>query len=96
MNFKQANKLADFLNGLSSETRGKILCFVGDKEYSVNDICEGINEKQSYVSQQLKILHEKEYLVKKKIGTKVLYRLKNKKILEIFNAVADYVASDHK
>ncbi|MCK5685761.1 winged helix-turn-helix transcriptional regulator [bacterium] len=96
MNFKQANKLAEFLNGLSSETRGKILYFVGDKEYSVNEICDGIDEKQSYVSQQLRILYEKEYLIKKKIGTKVLYRVKNKKILDILNDIADYVVSENK
>ncbi len=83
--------VAEFLKGLTSQTRVKILCYLGDKEKSVNEICDGIDEKQSYVSQQLKILYQKSYLKKKKIGTKVLYSIKNKRILEIFSDVVKYL-----
>ncbi|MCK5686620.1 winged helix-turn-helix transcriptional regulator [bacterium] len=91
MKYSQCMLVAEFLKGLTSQTRVKILCYLGDKEKSVNEICDGIDEKQSYVSQQLKILYQKSYLKKKKIGTKVLYSIKNKRILEIFSDVVKYL-----
>lgn len=96
MEYPQCLMVAEFLKGLTSQTRVKILCHLGEQEKSVNDICEGIEEKQSYVSQQLKILHQKAYLKKRKIGTKVLYSIKNKRILEIFSDVVKYLEEENE
>ena len=61
------------LKAMSHPLRLKILCTLGDKEVSVQDIVDAVGTSQSNISQHLAILRDKGILASRKDANKVYY-----------------------
>ena len=64
------------LKAISHPLRLKILCVLGDKEFSVQDIVSCVGTSQSNISQHLAILRDKEVLASRKDANRVFYHAK--------------------
>jgi ArsR family transcriptional regulator len=69
-----------FFNVISNETRWKIINSLYDSEKYVSDICKDINEEQSKVSHNLKILLECNVVFSQREGKFIKYSLNKKTI----------------
>lgn len=78
-NIEQA---ARALKAMAHPLRLKILCVIGDNELPVMEIVQKVGTTQSNVSQHLDILREKDIVVSRREGSKILCRVKNHQILE--------------
>jgi len=56
----------------------------------VGQISEALGEKQAITSQQLNIMKDKGILASRREGTKVFYRLENKKVTQVLNCVYNH------
>jgi len=77
------------LKAMSHPLRLKILCTLGDKEISVQDIVENVGTSQSNISQHLSILRDKGILAARKDANKVFYRINDPKILKLIGSLRD-------
>lgn len=77
------------LKAMSHPLRLKILCALGDKEISVQDIVEIVGTSQSNISQHLGILREKGILVTRKHANRVYYRVGDKRTLRLIGMMRD-------
>ncbi len=74
---------AHALKAMSHPLRLKILCMLGDKEVSVQDIVEQVGTTQSNISQHLAILREKDVLLTRKDANRVYYRIADARTLKL-------------
>lgn len=84
------------MKAMSHPLRLKILCVLGDQEYSVQHIVESVGTSQSNISQHLAILREKGVLRTRKDANRVYYRVGDTRTLsllgmmrEVFCGIAD-------
>jgi len=63
------------LKAMSHPLRLKILCTLGDREVSVQEIVESVGTSQSNISQHLAILRDKGILNSRKDANRVYYRV---------------------
>jgi ArsR family transcriptional regulator len=63
------------LKAMSHPLRLKILCTLGDREVSVQDIVDNVGTSQSNISQHLAILRDKGILAARKDANRVYYRV---------------------
>ena len=77
------------LKAMSHPLRLKILCALGSKEISVQDIVELVGTSQSNISQHLGILREKGILVTRKHANRVYYRVGDKRTLRLIGMMRD-------
>ena len=77
------------LKAMSHPLRLKILCALGNKEISVQDIVEMVGTSQSNISQHLGILREKGILVTRKHANRVYYRVGDKRTLRLIGMMRD-------
>lgn len=63
------------LKAMSHPLRLKILCTLGDREISVQDIVDLVGTSQSNISQHLAILRDKGILASRKDANRVYYRV---------------------
>ena len=63
------------LKAMSHPLRLKILCTLGDREVSVQDIVDDVGTSQSNISQHLAILRDKGILATRKVANRVYYRV---------------------
>jgi DNA-binding transcriptional ArsR family regulator len=63
------------LKAMSHPLRLKILCTLGDREVSVQDIVDHVGTSQSNISQHLAILRDKGILASRKDANRVYYRV---------------------
>jgi ArsR family transcriptional regulator len=77
------NKNIDLLKALSQKTRYLIVKELSDKELCACEIPKLINKTQSNTSMQLAKLTKLGVLQSRKDGKKILYSIKNKKVLDI-------------
>ena len=82
-NLNNCETLLPFLRVVSNTTRLKILCLLLEGERCVGDINKLLGAKQSYISQQLKVLRKVAYLKNRREGVKVYYRMANEKVGEV-------------
>ncbi len=68
---------------MSHPLRLKILCTLGDKEISVQDIVEHVGTSQSNISQHLAILRDKGILDSRKDANRVYYRVDDTRTLRL-------------
>ncbi len=85
----ECEKAVPFLKIISNTTRLKILCILKEGERKVGEIQEMLGAKQSYVSQQLKYLKNRGYLINRREGTQIYYQLSNTKFPEILKNIVD-------
>ena len=77
------------LKAMSHPLRLKILCVLGDKEVSVQDIVELDGTTQSNISQHLAILREKDVLRTRKDANRVYYRVSDPRTLKLIGLMRD-------
>lgn len=77
------NRAARCLKAMSHPLRLKILCVLGDKSISVQDIVEQVGTSQSNISQHLAILRDKGILDFKKDANRVYYFIDDKRVIHL-------------
>lgn len=84
---------ARVLKAMAHPLRLKILCVLGDKEFSVQDIVGLVGSSQSNISQHLAILRDKEVLRARKAATRVYYRVGDQRTLQLLGMMREVFCS---
>ena len=71
------------IKAIAHPLRLKILCVLGDKAVSVQDIVEYVGTSQSNISQHLAILRDKGVLTTRKDANKVYYRISDPRTIKL-------------
>ena len=77
------------LKAMSHPLRLKILCTLGEKEVSVQDIVEQVGTSQSNISQHLAILRDKGILASRKDANRVYYRVGDSRTLRLIGMMRE-------
>ncbi len=77
------------LKAMSHPLRLKILCVLGDREVSVQDIVDSVGTSQSNISQHLAILRDKGILSARKEANKVFYRVSDPRTLRLIGMMQE-------
>lgn len=77
----QLEKATNSLKAIAHPLRLKILCVLNDEERTVLDIVSEVGSSQSNISQHLDILRSKDIVASRRVGNKVLCRVKDDRIL---------------
>ena len=88
------DQAARSLKAMAHPLRLKILCALGHKEISVQDIVEMVGTSQSNISQHLGILREKGILVTRKHANRVFYRVGDKRTLRLIGMMREVFCAD--
>jgi ArsR family transcriptional regulator len=81
------------LKAISHPLRLKILCVLGDKEVSVQDIVDNVGTSQSNISQHLAILRDKGILASRKDANRVYYRVGDSRTLRLISMMQEVFCS---
>jgi DNA-binding transcriptional ArsR family regulator len=84
------------LKAMSHPLRLKILCTLGDREVSVQDIVEHVGTSQSNISQHLAILRDKGILASRKDANRVYYRVGDSRTLRLIGMMREVFCSSHR
>jgi len=76
---------------LSDANRLKIIKFINDTECSVSQIVEETRLSQPLVSHHLRTLRERQILETTRKGPFIYYRVKDKRLLNIFDSIIEVV-----
>lgn len=87
----ECEAIARFLQGFSNPVRVRILCAIHEREKSVGEIVEETGEKESNVSQQLRILEFRGLVARRRSGQHVFYRMKDPSICAVMERVKEIV-----
>ena len=77
---RQATRAAGMLKLLANAKRLMILCHIGHKEMTVNELVKAIGLSQSAVSQHLAKMRADKLVVGEKRGQSVFYRIANPEV----------------
>jgi ArsR family transcriptional regulator len=77
------------LKAMSHPLRLKILCLLGEREVSVQDIVDCVGTSQSNISQHLAILREKGVLRARKDANRVYYRIGDPRVLNLIGMMRE-------
>src|SRR4030065_2148009 len=77
------------MKAMSHPLRLKILCVLGDKEVSVQDIVDAVGTSQSNISQHLAILRDKGVLRTRKDANRGVYRVGDNHTLKLLSMMRD-------
>lgn len=84
------------LKAISHPLRLKILCTLGDKEVSVQEIVDEVGTSQSNISQHLAILRDKGILDSRKDANRVFYRVADSRLLQLVGMMRQvFCTQDH-
>lgn len=83
------------LKAMSHPLRLKILCTLGDREVSVQEIVEHVGTSQSNISQHLAILRDKGILTSRKDANRVYYRVGDPRTLRLISMMREVFCSGH-
>ena len=84
------------IKAMSHPLRLKILCILGDSEFSVQDIVDTVGTSKSNISKHLGILKDKGVLVTRKEANKVFYRVSDERTLKLLEMMRDVFCSPRK
>lgn len=84
---------AQAIKAIAHPLRLKILCVLGDREVSVQDIVDQVGTSQSNISQHLAILREKGVLATRKDANRVYYRIGDLRTLKLVGMMRDVFCS---
>ena len=84
---------AQAIKAIAHPLRLKILCVLGDREVSVQDIVEQVGTSQSNISQHLAILRDKGVLATRKDANRVYYRIDDLRTLKLVGMMRDVFCS---
>lgn len=71
------------IKAIAHPLRLKILCVLGDREVSVQDIVDEVGTTQSNISQHLAILRDKGVLATRKDANRVYYRIGDPRTIKL-------------
>ncbi|WP_338450122.1 metalloregulator ArsR/SmtB family transcription factor [Niallia oryzisoli] len=94
MDYELQKFKADFFKALSNPIRIKILEVLSNGEMGVSEIQRVIGNESSTVSQQLKVLRNKNIVVGTKSGNRVIYSLRDPLIIDLL-LVARQIFNSH-
>ncbi|WP_394239521.1 ArsR/SmtB family transcription factor [Niallia oryzisoli] len=94
MDYELQKFKADFFKALSNPIRIKILEVLSNGEMGVSEIQRVIGNEGSTVSQQLILLRNKNIVVGRKIGNRVIYSLRDPLIIDLL-LVARKIFNNH-
>jgi DNA-binding transcriptional ArsR family regulator len=77
------------LKAMSHPLRLKILCVLGEKEVSVQDLVRAVGTSQSNISQHLALMRDKGVLRTRKDGNRVYYRVGDMRTLVMISMMRD-------
>lgn len=77
------------IKAIAHPLRLKILCVLGAKEVSVQDIVTSVGTTQSNISQHLAILRDKGVLSTRKDANRVYYRIDDPRTLKLVEMMRD-------
>ena len=77
------------LKAISHPLRLKILCTLGDREISVQDLVDAVGTSQSNISQHLAIMRDKGILMTRKEANRVFYRVGDVRTLRLISMMRD-------
>ncbi|WP_295404286.1 metalloregulator ArsR/SmtB family transcription factor [uncultured Thiocystis sp.] len=77
------------LKAMSHPLRLKILCTLGDREISVQEIVDHVGTSQSNISQHLAILRDKGILASRKDANRVYYRVSDVRTLRLIGMMRE-------
>lgn len=80
---------AQAMKAIAHPLRLQILCVLGDREVSVQDIVDQVGTSQSNISQHLGILREKGVLATRKDANRVYYRIGDLRTLKLVGLMRD-------
>lgn len=83
------------LKAMSHPLRLKILCVLGQREISVQDIVKYVGTSQSNISQHLAILRDKGILASRKDANRVYYRVGDDRTLKLIDMMQQVFCSTH-
>lgn len=83
------------LKAMSHPLRLKILCTLGDREVSVQDIVDQVGTSQSNISQHLAILRDKGILTARKDANRVFYKVGDQRTLQLIGMMRQVFCSRH-
>ncbi len=83
------------LKAISHPLRLKILCVLGDKEVSVQEIVDIVGTSQSNISQHLAILRDKGVLSSRKDANRVFYSVGDRRILHLVSMMQEVFCPAH-
>ncbi len=86
---EQIEQASRAMKAMSHPLRLKILCVLGDREVSVQDIVEQVGTSQSNISQHLAIMRDKGVLRTRKDANRVFYRVGDVRTLELVTMMRD-------
>lgn len=87
--YKNTEEISEILKEISNPDRLAILCYIHKGEKNVWEIVEYTWISQPQVSQHLSNLKEHGILESKRDWRKVLYKIKDKKILKVMASLKD-------
>ncbi len=77
------------IKAMAHPLRLRILCTLGDREVSVQEIVELVGTSQSNISQHLAILRDKGILASRKDANRVYYRVSDARTLRLISMMKD-------
>jgi len=83
------------LKAMSHPLRLKVLCTLGDREVSVQDIVDQVGTSQSNISQHLAILRDKGILTARKDANRVFYKVGDHRTLQLIGMMRQVFCSRH-
>ena len=92
--YEDAKRVARILSALSSEIRLLIVCALIEKSRSVSELLEETGTTMGNISQHLRILEENMILESKKVGNKVFYSIRNKKVIRFIKGIKQLCQHD--
>ena len=82
-------RAARCLKAMSHPLRLKILCVLGNKSLSVQEIVEQVGTSQSNISQHFAILRDKDILNHKKEANRVYYFIDDERMLQLIKMMKE-------
>ena len=77
------------LKAMAHPLRLKILCILGNREVSVQEIVDCVGTSQSNISQHLAILREKGVLRTRRAANRVYYRISDERTLNLIGMMRE-------
>src|SRR5690242_7228723 len=88
------DQAARAMKAIAHPLRLKILCVLGNREVSVQDIVDRVGTSQSNISQHLAILRDKGVLCTRKDANRVYYRVSDARTLSLLGMMREVFCDD--
>ena len=91
LNSEKAQRMGEFFSFLGDANRLRIISALALKEQCVHELAATVSMSESAVSHQLRNLRTHRLVSYRKQGRQVFYRLKDRHIFSLYEAVAEHI-----